>query len=203
MSILLRAYIIDSTYLKTNYPAYVESNIDDNALNQFIIIAQDINLQSNIGYNMYQYILNKLMADSTGSNLSQKYQYILVNYIQPSVALWSIFNAYPTLLYKATNKAIVTKHSDESREVGIRELEYLRNQIRNNAEFMDSRTIEYIMNNIGDFNEYFTTSGVNRIVPKSNNYYGGLYLGNMGGYGMGRNNINNAYENGKGINLNW
>lgn len=194
------AYIIDAHYLKTNYPGYVEANVDDNSLQSFILLSQDINLQSVIGYNMYRYIINSLISDYTGSGLSQKYQYILVNFIQPSVALWSIYNAYPTLLYKATNKAIVTKHSDESMAVGIRELEYLRAQIRNSAEFYDSRIREYITNNVADFSEYYTNSGVNRILPKSNVYYGGMYL-RQSPYPSGYD-LRNCRP-GIGLNLNW
>lgn len=179
MAQLKQAYLIDSTYLKENYPAYVESNIDDNSLNQFILLSQTINIQSNIGYDMYIHIIDQMIIDGSGSTLSDEYQFILINYIYPALALWSIFNAFPSILYKATNKAIVTKHSDESREVGMKELEYLRSQIRNNAEYMDARTIEYIKNNINSFPEYFTTTGVNRIKPKSNNYFGGIYLDDM------------------------
>ena len=196
MSNLQQAFFIDPNYLKTNYPGYVESNVDDNSLASFILIAQDINLQSVIGYTMYQYIISQLIIDPTGSTLSNQYKYLLVNCIYKSIALWSIFNAYPTLLYKPTNKAIVTKHSDDSIAVGIRELEYLRDQIRNNAEFYDARIIEYIKNYTNDFPEYFTTSGTNRIRPKSQIYFGGLYLNRP---------LSTSYrcQDYPGIKLNW
>lgn len=195
---LQAAFIVDTNYLKTNYPGYVESNIDNNSLESFILLAQDINLQSVLGYNMYNYIISQFMIDKTGSTFSPKYQYILVNYIYKSVALWAIFQAYPTLLYKPTNKAIVTKHSDDSIAVGIKEMEYLMNKIRNSAEFYDSRIKEYISNFTNDFIEYYTTSGVNRIRPKSKVYYGGIYLKQWPGrYGGG------IRCDGPSQNLNW
>lgn len=196
---LNRAFIIDSNYLKTQYPGYVEANVDNNAIESFILLAQDINLQSCIGYTMYNYIISQLIIDPTGGSLSDQYKYILINYIQPEVALWSLYQMYPTLLYKPTNKAVVTKHSDDSNAVGIRELEYLRNQIRNNAEFYDSRIREYITNFVNDFMEYFSTSGVNRITPKSNVYFGGMYL-NRGRKGSG--NSGRCCDD-PGIKLNW
>lgn len=183
MAILQQAFIVDSNYLKTQYSGYVDSNVDNNMLESFILIAQDVNLQSLIGYTMLNHIISNLMTDPTGSTLSAQYQYILVNTIQKSVALWAMYQAYPSLLYKATNKALVTKHSDESNAVGIREMEYMRNQIKNSAEFYDSRTLEYIKNNVNEFSEYYTTSGVNRIRPKSTVYFGGLYLGGTGRLG--------------------
>lgn len=171
------AFIIDSTYLKTQYPGYIESNIDDNSLESFILISQDVNLQELIGYTMYNFIITNLISNPTGASMSTQYQFLLTQYIRPVVSLWTIYNAYPTLLFKATNKAIVTKFSDESREVGIRELEYLRNQVRNNAQFYESRVREYILNNTTFFNEYWSTNGVNRIRPASQVYAGNLYLG--------------------------
>lgn len=191
------ALIVDSNYLKTNYPGYVESNIDDNSLESFIILAQDTQLQSAIGYTMYRKIMDTLISDPTGNSFSSQYTYIIQNYIMPEVALWAIYLAYPTLLYKPTNKAIVTKHSDESNPVGIRELEYLRSQIKSNAEFYDSRIVEYIKNYTNDFIEYYTTSGVNRIRPKSNLYFGGIYLKPSYGRPPGGCCIDRGY------NLNW
>ena len=201
MAQLNRAFIVDSNYLKVTYPGYVEANIDDNALESFILIAQDVNLQSLLGFTMYNFIIQGLISDPSGNSFSQQYQYLLINGIQQSVSLWAMYNAYPTLLYKATNKAVVAKKSDESNTVGIRELEYLRDQLRNNAEFYDSRIREYITNNVNDFSEYYYTQGVNRIRPKSNMYYGGLFLRQVG---RGNNfNANGGCCNDPGIKLNW
>lgn len=170
------SYIIKADYLKKYYPGYVESNIDDNSLNSFILISQDVNIQSILGYNMYRYIIDALVSFPTGSSLSAKYLELLTDFVRPSLALWSIYNAYPNLLYKATNKSVVTKSSDDSNVISIKELEYIRTGIRNNAEFYDSRIKEFIMNNTTDFMEYFTTSGINRVKSKSNTYSGGIYL---------------------------
>lgn len=193
---LRQAFIIDSNYIKTQYPGYCDSSVDSNSLESFILMAQDISIQSLIGYTMLFHIIDNLIIDPSGSTLSTQYQYILVNYIQKSTALWAIYQAYPSLLYKATNKAVVTKHSEDSVAVGIREMEYMRSQIRNNAEFYDSRTLEYIKNNSNYFIEYYTTSGVNRVRPKSTVYFGGLYLGNNGRLG-------NKGCDGPSQNLNW
>lgn len=199
---IFRALIVDTNYIKINYSQYIDSNIDDNLLQSCIFMAQDINLQENIGYNMYQYIITGLITNNTGASFSTYYQFILNNYIQPSVSLWSIYQAYSSLLIKATNKAVVIKKSEESDSVGIKELEYMKNEIRNNAQFYDARTREYIMNNVNQFTEYFTTSGVDRIVPKSQVYYGGIYLGN-GGKGRGYFNGGSRYGDDNYRTLNW
>ena len=39
---LQQAYIIDSSYIKTNYTQYCDSNVDDGLINSSILMAQDI-----------------------------------------------------------------------------------------------------------------------------------------------------------------
>jgi len=199
---LQQAYIIDSSYIKQNYPQYADSNIDDNLLNSSILLAQDINLQSLIGYNMWNYIITTLIADPTGGGFSTQYLYILQNYIQKSVALWAIFQAFPSIWVRITNKSIVQKKGDDSESVNIQIFNMLRDEVKANSQYMDSRVIEYIQNNVGSFPEYFTNVGVQRITPKACAYSGGIYLNNQGG-NFTRLDIQNAPLSGKGNSLNW
>ncbi len=98
------------------------------------------------------------------------------NFIQPALGLWSIYEATPALNFKLTNKAVSQKSSQYSQPSSRSDVEYLRQQISNNAQFYDQRIREYITNNPTFFPEYFQISGVNRIKAKKNNYFGGLYL---------------------------
>ena len=202
MANLVQAYIIDSSYIKTYYPQYCDSNVDDNLLNSSILLAQDINLQSLIGYTMWNYIITTLIADPTGESFTQQYLYIIQNYIQKSVALWALYQAFPSIWTRVTNKSIVQKKGDDSEPVNLSIFNMLRNEIKTNAQYMDSRTMEYVQNNTGYFPEYFTTVGVQRITPKACAYSGGIYLNNQGG-SWTRLDIQNAPLNGKGNDLSW
>lgn len=186
-----RAFLIDANYIKTQYAGYIESNVDDYSIQSYILIAQDVNLQSLIGGYMFRYIMDGIINQQSGGGFvfSDYYQHILVNYIQPGLALWALYQMYPTLLYKGTNKALITRHSDDSSAVGIREMEYIRGQLKNNAEFYDARAIQYITNNVDQFPQYFSSKEINSIKPKSNVYQGGLYLKkNILGTPQGKNN---------------
>ena len=196
----IQCYIVDSSYIKTNLSMYVDNNIDDNLINNAILLAEDINTQSLLGYNCYYYIVNNLISDPTGNSLPTPYQYLIQNYLQKDIALWAIYNAYPNLWAKATNKSIVQKKGDDSETVSISTFKMLRDEIKANAQYYDSRIIEYIQNNTGSFPEYFTTIGVQRITPKACAYSGGIYLNNQGG-SWTRLDIQNAPLNGKGTTL--
>jgi len=196
----MRAYIVDSSYIKTNYPQYIDENVDDNLLNASIMIAQDVKLQELIGYTMYQYIMSSLITDPTGGGFSNQYLYILENYIQQALSLWSLYEAFPTIWVRITNKSIVTKKGDDSESVNLATFKMIRDEIKNNAMFYDTRIIEYITNYPGDFNEYYTTNGVNRIFPKMSAYANGVYLKP---YQATRGNIEDQRGSGKGYPLNW
>jgi len=197
---MINAYIVDPSYIKTNYALYVDENIDDNLLNSAILLAQNNNLQSIIGYTMFRFIIDKLISDPTGNSFSNQYLYIIENYIQPSVGLWALYQALPTIWIRITNKSVVNKKGDDSEPVNMKAFSLLRDEIRNNAMFYDSRIVEYITNNTNDFNEYYTTDGVNRIFPKNSAYSNGVYLKP---YQRQRVNIEDQRGSGKGFPLNW
>jgi len=197
---MINAFIIDATYLKSNYSMYIDSNIDDNLLNNAIILSQNVYLQELLGYTMYNFIINGLITDPTGSIFSTQYLYLIENYIQPCVSLYSIYSAYPNLWAKATNKSIVTKKGDDSESVNLQTFSLLRGEIKNNAMFFATRIIEYITNYPGDFQEYYTTNGVNRIYPKMSAYSIGIYLKTKLAV---RGNIQDQRGSGAGYPLNW
>jgi len=101
---------------------------------------------------------------------------LMDNYIQPAVALWTIYEALPSLGFKITNKAVSQKSSEYGQPSNRNDIEYIRQQISNNAQFYDMRIREYITNYPSEFPEYFTVTGLNRIRAKNNAYFGGLYL---------------------------
>jgi hypothetical protein len=167
-------YFITTDYLKKYYSGYLDANIDDDALNSFILIAQNVRIQSVLGFNLYNKFINDIQT--SGAPQGAQYLYLMNNYIQAATALFSIYEAAPSLGFKITNKSVSQKSSEYGAPSSRQDIEYIRNQILNNAQFYSQRIREYITNNPSDFPEYYQTSGVNRIRPKNNNYFGGLFL---------------------------
>ena len=167
-------YFITVDYLKKYYSGYLDQNIDDDALNSFILIAQNVRIQSVLGYNLYTRFIDDIQ--NFGSPQGAQYLFLMNNYIQAATALYAIYEAAPSLGFKITNKAVSQKSSEYGAPSSRGDIEYIRNQILNNAEFYSQRIREYITNNVTDFPEYFRVSGVNRIRAKRNNYFAGLFL---------------------------
>jgi hypothetical protein len=167
-------YFITTDYLKKYYSGYLDANIDDDALNSFILIAQNVRIQSVLGYNLYTKFINDIQT--YGAPQGAAYLFLMNNYIQPAVALYAIYEAAPSLGFKITNKAVSQKSSEYETPSSRQDIEYIRNQILNNAQFYSQRIREAITNDPTSYPEYYQVTGVNRVRAKNNNYFAGLFL---------------------------
>lgn len=192
-----KAFFVSTEYIFENYSGYLDNNIDSNSIVTFIWIAQQEQTQQLLGYTLYQKYITELIADPTLAGASLvNYKYLLLNYLVDSVSLWAIYYSLDTLHLRVTNKSIVKKNSEFSQAVGTAELIRIKSQVQERAQFADSRVREYIINNPSYFPEYYQVSGINRMVPKNNTYFGGIYLGPNMGFGCN-------HLPGMGIDLPW
>lgn len=194
-----------STFITPNYLykwTVIDDNVDPGILDPFIMKAQDINIQTIIGNTLYV----KLMYDISNDSLTGQYKILVDDYVQRCQAEWSVYHALPYISLRITNKSVSEKNSDTSTPTDIKNVQYLREDIRNTAEFLGQRMREYICNNQSLFPEYFQIAANQlQITPKKNNYFGGVYLpdyrkltreerfnnGYKGGNLDGRNSDNN------------
>lgn len=164
------ARLLSVEYIYEN--TIIDSNVDAQLITKFIDESQDLYIQKAIGYNMYQIIMGMII----NNNLSAAYQDLLENYIQRCQAHFVVYGMLPYLNYHLTNKSVNTKSSDYSQPSGLKELEYLRNDAKSKGEFYMARIREQIVNNPGDYPDYWTTSGIDRIYPKAKNYSNMIWL---------------------------
>lgn len=168
------AFFITTKYILKYYQGYIEPNMDANSLSSFIGVAQDIRIQSVLGYDLYNRYLNDINTYNAPQGVN--YQYLMDNFIQKSLAIWTLYEALDSLDTKITNKGIVTKTSDNSETASDKRIEKKLNRLSNSAQFYDTRIREYIMNNPSEFPEYFTQNGVMRIKARTDNYFAGMWL---------------------------
>lgn len=165
---------INSDYLFAT--TAIDANVDPKLLEKFIDQAQEINIQQVLGNALY----TKLMADAYDDNVQGEYLNLLRDYVLVALANWSLYHAMPFINYKLTNKSIAERSSEDSQATELSVVNYLRENVRNTAEFFTQRVRDFIVNNPGDFPEYHNTTGQG-LRPKSRNYFGGIFLdGNCG-----------------------
>ena len=157
----------------------IDDNVDPYLLNKYIIQAQDLNIQQVIGNTLYVKLMNDIVNSGSPTGY---YLTLLTDYIQRCQAEWVVYHAMPFLNFRMTNKAVSEKNSDNSNPTALENIIWLRDQVRNSAEFYSTRIREYIVNNQNEFPEYFNPSqNLLSIKPKWDNYFGGIYLGRRGG----------------------
>ncbi|RYY51496.1 MAG: hypothetical protein EOO06_00395 [Chitinophagaceae bacterium] len=166
------ASLLDTEYLLDN--TVIDKNVDVELLSMFIREAQDMNIQQVIGTTLYQKLMNDVFT--TGAPIGNSYKILVDDYIIPCQCQWVVYHSLPYLNYKLTNISVSEKSSEHSNPTDLDTIKYLRDEQRNKAEFYSQRITEYICNNISSYPEYNNPNNTNEIRPKSNNYFGGIYL---------------------------
>ena len=164
--------LLTSTYrLKKQTP--IQQNVDDDLLNPYIFKAQETHIQQILGTNLYEKIMNDVVAN----NVTGSYLTLLNDYIVPCLIEWTFYEVMPFISLKITNKTIGRGNADYMAEGDLNDLKYLRQTVRDLAEFYGQRIIGYLKQYSNQFPEYTTNSGLDKIVPNSSNYFSGVYLG--------------------------
>jgi hypothetical protein len=170
----LTPLFISTDYILKYYKGYIEPNMDSDSLDTFIVAAQDIKLVDVLGSKLYQKYINDI--NTYDSPQGAAYIYLMDNYIQKSLALWTIYKAMNAFDSKITNKGIVNKTSDNSETISDSRLQRKMNDIMNDAQTYDNRIADYILNNPTSFPEYFNQEFPNSVKPKQQTYFCGVYI---------------------------
>jgi hypothetical protein len=148
---MAKAAFIDTPYIYKF--TIIETNVDADLILKFIWKAQDLNIQSAVGQNLYTKLINDC------PNFVGDYRTLVVDYIQPCLAEWVVYHALPFINFRLTNKAVSTKSSD--------------NSLPSTAD--DIRLKDYIRNNPSSFPEYYTRTLSFEINPSKTAYFSGIY----------------------------
>ncbi len=149
----------------------INGNVDAELLRPYMKVAQDLHIHPKLGTDLY----NKLQSDITGSSLSGNYQTLVEDYIQDALVHWTLYESIPFLGYKIMNANIVRKTSETSDGTSLEELNYLREVVRNTAEWYTERMIDWLRHNNQLVPEYNTATNEDLKASKRN-YYSGMNL---------------------------
>lgn len=150
----------------------VETNVDADLVQKFIVKAQNLNIQNAIGQNLYTALIDDFNNNGTFTGLRLT---LMREYIQPCLAEWCVYHILPFMNYRLTNKAVSQKSSDNSQPSSVDDIRWLRDQIRNTAEFYTERLKDYIRNNPSSFPEYYTNNLSFEVRPTRTGYFSGIY----------------------------
>tara|TARA_R100000541_G_scaffold390_2_gene3310 strand:- start:1336 stop:1827 length:492 start_codon:yes stop_codon:yes gene_type:complete len=158
-------------YYKRN--SVVNLNVDDELIHPQIIKAQNLNIERVLGTNLF----DVLIAEVTSGAVSDRMVTLLEDYIQPALVEWVTYSGILYFNYKITNKAVVKKSSDNSEASSLNEVNFLRQSVRDDAEYYTDRLAKYLCANEVLYPEYIEGNiNDDDIVPSKKSFFGGIYL---------------------------
>lgn len=165
------AQLVPIEYIYAHTP--IDENVDAGLIVPCIKDGQEINIQSLIGSKLY----NKLMTDAVNSTLVGDYYILVKDYIQPALAMWTLYYSYSVINYRLTNKAVSQKSSDDSQPTSLKDLNFIKDETKNKAEFYNKRIVDLIRNNLSSFPEYEECGcNINNLNPQKKTYFSGIYI---------------------------
>ena len=152
----------------------INGNVDVELLLPYIKVAQDIHIHQLLGTDLYDKLQNDISDDSS-STPTTNYKTLLDDYIQPVLIHYSLYECLPFLSYKIMNKDIVRKISETSTAASLEDIKYIREIVKNTAEYYATRLVDYLCNNNHLYPEYNTNSNGD-LAPTKDTYFSGIVL---------------------------
>ena len=166
----MRVKFISVDYLKEH--TTIEDNVDSDKLVPYIYEAQDMHIQQALGTTFY----NRLRQGVIDGDLNADETNLLQTYIQPCLVWWVLYYAMPTLNFKLTNKAVSQESSQYSTSSLKSDVDFLRHDVRNFAEFRTARLNKYLCDYFDLFPEYQNPGDKVNLHKSNRSYFNNLYI---------------------------
>ena len=128
--------LISEQKLKSQTP--IDPNVDSDELRYCIQQGQSIFIQESLGTNFYEQILNQVEDGSILLSANTYNKELLDNFIQPTLVAYSYYILLDNMFVKLVNVGLQQFRSEQSNPIGIKEFQYLKDQARDRAQFLDN-----------------------------------------------------------------
>lgn len=167
------ALFIDDEYIKKNSP--LGRSMDPEEIYPFISEAQAIYTQDLLGTPLYDNLIYKADSLNNPTGTFSAIEWQLIDIFSKSLAYWSIYLALPHLSIKIRNGGVAKSAPDNVQVSDLGEIRYIREEIKNLAEFWAQRTVTFLCENSTSFPLYNSTS--EDMYPSNGQYDSDMYLG--------------------------
>jgi hypothetical protein len=155
----------------------LQGAIDADKLLPFVRTAQDKYLLDLLGTVLFYYLQEKI-TDGTFSTLDVYYQDLMDDHIKNTLIWYSCVEYIPFSSISFKSEGAVKHLSDQSVAPGKNEIDYLKQQAQQNADYYATRLQNYLTAYSQNIPQYLESIGnMTQIYPnQSNTYFGGLNL---------------------------
>ena len=163
----------------------LNANVDSSELRWGISQAQTIFIQESLGTRLFEKMGELVQTNDIEDPQYIRYKELLNNYIQPTLIWYSYYMLLDSFFVKTVNIGLQQYRSEQSNPIGIKELQYLKDNAKNNAEFNDNLMRRYLVFNSSWFPEYTEYKNPEDLMPE----FGGAFKSSVvlpnSGYGFG------------------
>jgi len=155
----------------------LQGAIDADALLPFVRTAQDKYLKNLLGTILFEYLQAQILADNV-DNLSVYYKDLLNDYIKNTLMWYSAVEYIPFSSVQFKSNGAVKQQSEQGIAPSKTEIDYLKTQALNNADYYALRLQNYLIAYSNNIPQYLQSIGnQTQIYPdQSNQYFGGIQL---------------------------
>ncbi|HOA80710.1 MAG TPA: hypothetical protein PKK61_06580 [Defluviitaleaceae bacterium] len=164
---------IDVLYvIKTNS---IDESVDYKLIEPSIEKSQETYIRDLIGTALY----NELQDQIEASTVTVLNETLLRDYIAPCLSKYIYYEAIPKLMYKVENISIVKRKTDSADPIDFKELNFIRQIAKDDAEFYGTRITKYLCANQGSYPLYNAPGNtIDTVHPKRNDSFTtSIYLG--------------------------
>lgn len=134
----------------------INDNVDACYIAPAVQKAQDMGLQPLIGTNLYQKVCDLVAAGTIGDDANVNYKTLLDVYITPYLCQKVMSEIQIPLFAKIRNSGILNSTDQQTNNLTMQEVEYIKRNFDNDATFYGTRMVEYLCTNNTLFPEYRT-----------------------------------------------
>ena len=164
--------LMTADYYKKN--SVVNLNVESD-INIHIVKAQNMHIERILGTNLFDTVLEQVRTGSVDSRIET----LIRDYIQPALIEWTTYVALPYYNYKIANKGVVRKSSDNSESSELNELNFIRQDIRDDAEYLSERMTKFLDAKSDIYTEYDNgNDDCDDIRPSKTSFFSGIVLKN-------------------------
>ncbi len=156
----------------------INQNVDTELLVPNIKIAQDKYILTKLGSDLDNKLQTLIQDGELGDSGNENYKILVNTYIQPALVQWTFYESIVFLGFKFQNKDIMRKNSETGTPASLDDIKFLRQEVRNTAEWYTERLVDYLCHNNDLFPEYSTNTNED-VRPSKKNFFNGMNLEQM------------------------
>lgn len=175
-----KVYIIGCNYVKEN--SELQDNVEEKFLKRSILSAQDIDLQSLLGTELYELVLTELYNYKvTGTTITTRIKTLVDDYVIPTLLYSVLRDVIPFILIRITPSSVSQNDNNtNSNQTDYKIVSLFRKEYEAKYQHYANRLTFFLNENDTTYPEwsYLTTSGDNQSVApkKDQSYFGGIQL---------------------------